>query len=431
MKKRPNILFLMSDEHRADVTGYEGNSVIRTPFLDWMAETGVSFSNAYTPSPICVPARQAIAAGQQCWNCKVHHYGQDLEPGYMTFARRFTEYAYNTIACGKLHHMGTDQMQGWSRRITMESQIDTPAYTEGAVMEEFKRYQSDDFPRKTHLSPGKWSMTKEILRSGIGQSPYTVWDDFATQGAHHIIDELLVSESYDSPSTRPLFLYLGLCNPHYPMFTTDQEKFTYYLNRVEPYRDQKTPVEDGFMMRPDNFWRGPIEVGENADVRERDVRRALAAYYANVEDNDERYQSVVDALEQAGEDIDDWILIYTSDHGDLLGEHNFWEKACFYEGSVRVPLIIRWPKGFEGGRVVSENVSLCDLFQTLCDLADIPAPPNLDSRSLRSMLEGTSTDWDNEALSQESGKHLMIKQDNLKYIAYDGFGEKLFDLATD
>ncbi|MDQ3656455.1 MAG: sulfatase-like hydrolase/transferase, partial [Chloroflexota bacterium] len=116
MPQRPNILFLMSDEHRPDVTGYEGDPVVRTPTLDTLASTGVAFRNAYTPAPICIPARQAMMAGQLPQTCGCRAFGDDLAPGYMTFARRFAQHAYATVACGKVHHFGTDQMQGWTHR---------------------------------------------------------------------------------------------------------------------------------------------------------------------------------------------------------------------------------------------------------------------------------------------------------------------------
>ena len=107
MKKRPNILFLMSDEHRADVAGFAGNEVVRTPVLDELARTGVVFTNAYTPAPICVPARQCLASGQLPKTCGCEGW-TDLQPGYRTFAREFSRYAYNTCCSGKLHHMGQD-----------------------------------------------------------------------------------------------------------------------------------------------------------------------------------------------------------------------------------------------------------------------------------------------------------------------------------
>ncbi len=116
----------------------------------------------------------------------------------------------------------------------------------------------------------------------------------------------------------------------------------------------------------------------------------------------------------------------------MLGEHGIWEKTRFYEGSVRVPLIIRWPAGLDGGRVVDENVNLCDLFATLCDLADIPTPDGLDSRSLVPLLRGETADWNNESISQMGKQHLMIKQDSLKYQYYgEQVPKVLFDLERD
>ncbi len=113
----PNILFLMSDEHRYDVLGYAGNDVVRTPRLDALAESGTIFTNAYTPSPICIPGRQAIMSGQLPRTCGVEKFGQDLTPGYGTFARRFGQYFYHTVAAGNLHHTGQNQMQGWNQRL--------------------------------------------------------------------------------------------------------------------------------------------------------------------------------------------------------------------------------------------------------------------------------------------------------------------------
>ena len=117
---RPNILFLMSDQHRADVSGYADDGVVRTPVLDELARKGVVFNNAYTPAPICIPARQSMAAGQLPRTCGCEVFGEDLAPGHMTFARRLSQYGYATVACGKLHHNGTDQMQGWTSRIGNE-----------------------------------------------------------------------------------------------------------------------------------------------------------------------------------------------------------------------------------------------------------------------------------------------------------------------
>ena len=161
----------------------------------------------------------------------------------------------------------------------------------------------------------------------------------------------------------------------------------------------------------------------------REVQRATAAYYGMVETIDEQYGKILDVLEFVGQDLDDWIIVYTADHGEMLGEHNVWEKQKFFEGSARVPLVFRWPKGFKGNRVVEENVNLCDIFATLCELAEIPVPEGLDSRSLVPLLTDEASDWNNETISQFGGTNLMIKWDDLKYQYYgEDKPEVLFDL---
>jgi len=413
MSKRPNVLFLMSDEHRPDVAGYEGNAVVRTPVLDELARTGVVFRNAYTPSPICIPARQCMMAGQLPLTCKCQSFGEDLAPGYMTFARRFSEYAYNTVVCGKLHHLGPDQMQGWRRRIGFDDMHVGESFLPNRREDEFARYRQPS---------QKWSDSKEVLRAGVGRSPHGITDEIVMQGALNFIDLYFNNSYYDRASAaHPLLLKVSLLQPHYPYFT-DERKFGYYLNRVQPFLDQ-TPFAHPFLSQRQ------VRVG--IDVNERDVRRATAAYYGMIETVDSYYGSVLDALRHVGENLDDWIIIYTSDHGEMLGEHGVWEKQKFFEASVRVPLIIRWPRGFEGGRVVEENVNLCDLFATLCELAGLPVPEGLDSRSLVPLLKNTPVEWDNETVSQFGKSNLMIKRDCLKYQYYGPqMQEVLFDLQA-
>ncbi|MEX0653680.1 MAG: sulfatase-like hydrolase/transferase [Phycisphaeraceae bacterium] len=422
----PNILFLMSDEHRADVAGFAGDAVVRTPTLDWLARTGVVFNHAYTPSPICIPARQAIAAGQLPRTCACERYGQDLPPFAMTFARRFTQHAYLTACCGKLHHSGEDQMQGWLHRPAGDLEVQ-PNFMPGRVEALFERYGK---------RPGtKWSDAKETLRAGVAPGPYQAFDEAAVAAAGRTIRQHFLDPYYDRPAPlRPLLLKVSMIQPHYPYFTSE-DKFTYYLNRVTPYRDQ--PVFDHPFLS-----QRQVTVGVDG-VTERDLRRATAAYYGMVETIDDHYATVLDQLRHAGQDLDDWIIVYCSDHGEMLGEHGIWEKQKFFEGSARVPLIIRWPKRF-APRVVEENVNLCDLFATLCDLAGIDLPADeatvrgagLDSRSLVPLMQGDCSEWANETVSQFRGSNLMIKRDALKYQFYEADDcasqpEVLFDLERD
>ncbi len=162
------------------------------------------------------------------------------------------------------------------------------------------------------------------------------------------------------------------------------------------------------------------------------MRRAIAAYYAMIETVDAQFGRVLDALRHAGQNLDEWVIVYTADHGEMLGEHGVFEKQKFFEESVRVPLLIRWPRA-SGPRVVDENVNLCDLFATLCDLCGIPVPEGLDSRSLVPLMRGDATAWDDESVSQFGPHNLMIKRGHLKYQYYGpaGGSEVLFDLQRD
>jgi choline-sulfatase len=410
--KRPNILFLMSDQHRYDLAGFAGNALVRTPTLDRLAAGAVVFDNCYTPSPVCVPARQALMAGQFPRTCRCTDFSHDLAPQYMTFARRFSEYAYQTVCCGKLHHTGVDQYQGWRLRIGADNGID-PRHFPGRVAAEFERYQR----------PSQWwDWNKEIRRAGIGASPHEWHDRLAVRGALDFIGEHFCSPAYDHDRRDvPLLLKLSLRLPHYP-YLTDERRFTHYLNRVPVFHRQPRfphPLIDA------SDWDRVDD-----DLSERDARRATAAYYGMVEQADAMFGEVVARLQEVGEDLDDWIIVFTSDHGDMLGEHGLWMKTKYFEASARVPCFIRWPRRFAPRRV-AENVNLCDLFATLCDLAGIPAPPGLDSRSLAGLLAGDATGWDNESVSQ-LGITTMIKRDALKYQHFAGTApEVLFDLRRD
>lgn len=414
MKKYPNILFLMSDEHRPDVLGYAGNPVVRTPNLDRLAKDAVIFNNAYTPSPICVPGRQCIMSGQLPKTCGCEGWS-DLPPGHMTFSRRFSQLGYATVACGKLHHQGKDMMMGWTHRIGNEMEM-SAAYIDDKDEEAFRQ----NIP---NFKDVKWSDAKEIQRAGIGRAPNVSQDEYTLQGALQFIENYFLNPYFDRETpNRPLLLKVSFLQPHYP-YSASEEKFKYYLNRVKPFIDEPVSPHPFLSRR---------QVRPGVDVTLRDLRRATAAYYAMVETIDEMYGQVLDALEQAGQNLDDWIIIYTSDHGEMLGEHGVWEKQKFYEASARVPLFIRWPKGFQGGRTVEQNVNLCDLFATLCDLAGISCPDGLDSRSLRPLLEGRTDNWFNETISQFGKHNVMIKHDHLKYQYYGPDSpEVLFDLEKD
>jgi choline-sulfatase len=406
----------MADEHRFDLSGFAGNDIVRTPTLDRLADGSTIFDNAYTASPICIPGRQSLMAGQlpSTSGCRV--YGEDLPAGHLTFARQFARHGYATVACGKLHHMGPDQMQGWTQRVGGDTAIG-PRFT-------------DVLPGISIAQPpagtGKWSQPGEIRRAGAGYGQHTAADDYTVTGAINVIHEYFASPAYDRPlDHQPLLLKVSLLQPHYP-YLADPDLFSYYLNRVSPYLDQQLSAHPAL---------SKMRVTAGVDVTERELRRATAAYYAMVETVDRQFARVLAALDHVGQDIDDWIVVYTSDHGEMLGQHGIWEKQKLYEASARVPLLVRSPITIAAPRRCAANVSTCDLYATLCELAGLPVPDGLDSRSLVRFLgadHGTGEQWNNEVISQFGHEHLMVKQDSLKYQYYGAnLPEVLFDLALD
>lgn len=162
------MLFLMTDEHRPDAAGFAGHPLVRTPRLDALADDAVVFRHA-----------------------GVEVYGQDLPPGSMTFARRFSQYGYATVACGKLHHMGTDQMQGWRRRIGAEMQVGT-AYVEGR--------DAAAFAGRPEAMSSKWTMVEEIQRAGLGPNPIAIDDQYAVDGAINFLGRFYADPHYDRPT---------------------------------------------------------------------------------------------------------------------------------------------------------------------------------------------------------------------------------------
>lgn len=429
MSKPPNILFLIADEHRADVAGFAGDPLARTPTLDWLAEGGTVFDNAYTPSPICVPARQCILSGQYPHNCHCEGW-LGLQPGHMTWPRRCAQHGYQTVAFGKLHQVGRDPMAGFQLRPVgdVTASLDVPPLE--------PRYQAPALPSDDGLNCEgwmKWSDEKEVRRAGPG--PANHHDHLYTEGFCGWVEENYNGVWYDRATPdRPRALYLGLHDPHYP-YRCEEDLFRYYLPRVRDYAIE-TCFDHPFLGK--SAW-PQVPLATGIDLPQREVRRARAAYYGKVETMDRRFGQALAALRLAGEDLDEWIIVYCSDHGDQLGEHGIWEKQKFFEGSARVPLIIRAPKYLPAGKRISANVSLCDIFPTLCELCGLQTPDDLDGRSLVSLAKGETTNHHEAVYSfflQQGYRNGMIKRGQLKFHWYQHeqqgqMPEVLFDLEAD
>lgn len=402
-----NILLLMADELRFDLPGFMGNPIARTPNLDRLARDAVVFENAYTPAPVCVPARQSIATGKYPLHTGCEEFGEDLPPGARTFARTFSEAGYLTVACGKLHHRGPDQMQGWLQRIGAECAVQWPN-TYGAEGRE-------------QIGRLKWRGAEELAIAGPGTSPLALHDRLTVDGAVDFLRMHFEGMYRRTPEVPPLLLMVSLQQPHFPLLA-DPERFAHFYERVRPrLREEASPHPA--------LGRGALPCGEEVNAEQ--IRRATAAYYALAEKADFEFGRVLEAIASHGEDLDDWIVVALSDHGEMLGEHAVWEKRKFYEGSARVPLFVRAPRLWPAARR-RENVNSIDLFPTLCAAAGLETPADLDGRDLVPLLEGRREGWRNETFSQYRLDEFMLKRGNLKYLTFgDKAPDVLFDLASD
>jgi len=435
MPETPNVLVLLDDQHHPDILGYAGDDVVETPTIDWLAETGTVFTNAYTPAPVCVPARHSIRTGQLPRTFARDDVAAYERGDYPTYPLQAARQGYLTASAGKEHYPGWNQHVGWRKRIGP-----TPMKQHGVPDHQVPDPAPAAEERAASVADWKWSGATELERAGVANSRTQVQDRRVTEGIEQYFKEVFTAPYYDRcQPDRPVVAKLSLIEPHYPYFAADEDRFTYYLNRVEPNLeppgslhpvvDEARTVGECRIVRP----------GE--DVTERTVRRATAAYYAMVERVDDLFGRAIDALEHHGEDPDEWVIIFASDHGELLGERGMWGKGQFLESSANVPLVIRYPERFDPG-VVEQNVSLCDLFATICDLIDAPVPSGRDSRSLVGLMDGETDEWTDEAVVQDvsngslfgdlGSDHLMIKQGDLKYCYYgEDEPELLLDLNRD
>ncbi len=430
-RKKPHILILMTDQLRADFTTMENHSYIKMPCIEELSEHGTYFSNAYTPSPICVPARQSILSGQYPRHCGCRDWGQDIAPDVMTYPKWFGNHGYHTVAAGKMHLQGPDQMKGWQRRIGYEQVVSAGCY-QGFEQKEWQEQQS------SVPGAGKWIWDDEVKKARYGEGYWSRHDRYTVDGALMFLDEYFADPDYDRIGEQPLLLQVSLLMPHFP-YICSEEWFKYYLNRVDPF------VQEPADSHPSHGQRR-LKIGK--DVTMREVQRAWAAYCGMITEADIQFKRVIDKLKHLGV-FDDFITVFHSDHGDMLGEHGIWEKFVFFEGAVRTPFFISSPGKKWDKRIIEQNVSLLDIFPTLCEIADIPEPPELDGQSLVSLMNGEIGEKQEACVYSElysysvldehkkhswgHGQQLMIKQGDMKYVTYemDQWQDQLFDLGVD
>lgn len=408
-----NLLILMSDEHDPRYSGSYGHPYVETPNIDRLAAGGTRFETAYTPCPICVPARASFATGRPvhetgCWD-NAHGYDGAI-PGW---GQRLIDAGHRVESIGKLHYKSADDPTGFSQQHQPMHLKQGVGTVWGAIKEPFA-----DLPEP-------WRMFNKI---GAGVSNYNLYDRRSATMAC----EWLKARG-DTPDDAPWVLYVGFVAPHYPLVVPSQYFDMYPLDKI-PF--PKLHPRDGYEQHP---WVKTLDgvIGQDHFFDSEEERlRAIAAYMGLCTFIDAEVGLVLDALKDSGL-ADDTRVIYTSDHGDNLGNRGLWGKSVLYEESTRIPMVISGPD-VPQGKVSKTPVSLLDIHQTAvsgagCDTHEKDA--DLIGRSLIE-LATDADDCDRLVTSEyhamgAPSSAFMLRRGNWKYHYYEGYAPELFDIQDD
>lgn len=405
-----NTVFIFSDEHNREITGCYGNEIIQTPNMDRLANRGTLFENAYTNCPICVPARAALATGRYVHDIGLWDNAHPYTGEPNGWGQRLIGAGHQVTAIGKLHYRSPADASGWSEEIDTLHVIDGVGDVAGCI-------RTDMRPRST---AGKMAQD-----AGRGDSTYLRYDASTTA---HAVDWL--QRAAATNNDKPWTLFIGLVLPHFPLVAPPE----YY----DMYPQLPPPRMYGPDERPDHPVIRALAASEAYDdyFDDERVRVARTAYFGMVSYLDHCVGQIVAAVETSAL-TDSTRIIYTSDHGDNLGNRGLWGKSTMYEESAAIPMIIAGPDIPKGNRV-SAPVSLVDCYPTFVEGAGLTLTEEegteLPGHSLIAMANGATPERtvlsEYHASSATTGM-FMIREGQWKYIHYVGAPAQLFDLAND
>lgn len=423
--KQPNILVICSDEHHPRVTSYGGHSCVKTPNLDRLAERGTVFNRAYCNCPVCTPSRMSFITGKYVNQIDNWFIGVPLSREEMTWPRRLNQSGIPSTMLGKMDFCGEYQDGGFGEYKIIEKRGAYSVYPRTSpLLSRLNGYVRDD--KREHIVHA--GIREERVTDGHGghndKLGFYDHDRIVTDWACDYL-----KEKARGGSEEPWALYVGLLYPHWP-YTVPKKYFDlYYQEDMEMPHDFKVPVNLNLHPEVANFQRAQNLV----DLTEEDFKKTLAAYYGMVTCMDDMIGQILSELERGGM-LENTYIIYTSDHGDSLGEHGLFYKQCSYEGSVGVPLIIAGPD-IPAGKVISKPVSLIDMYPTIMDFAGLSAEADRPGMSWKK-IANEEENVPRKVFAEYHGNFFrkdwyMLTDTNYKYTYYVGDRPTLFDMRQD
>ncbi len=387
-----NVLVLMTDEHNPRIMGCAGDPLVKTPTLDNLAATGVRFTAAYCQNPVCTPSRVALVSGRMPSNLKV--FGNNAAPtmkyqNITTLADLFVQAGYEAVWFGK-QHWGDPRFQN----------------VHGVDRADFEKAEKafGRLPQESTVS--KWPVE---------------------QNTDHATAEEALAFLERNQGRKKFFMGVSLIKPHFP-FTIQQKYYDLYQGKVGlPRATEKMIAELPKLSQQEraNY--------DHARATDADILRSRALYYGMVTYADEELGRVVKKLEALGL-RDNTIILYTSDHGEMLGERGLWYKNTFYECGAGIPFIWSFPPALPQGKVVRTPAMNMDVLPTLIDLCGLAKPAGLEGSSLLPVLTGADNGRQRYALSESYRGNFagrMIRTAKWKYFFYNNGDEYLYDLEHD
>ncbi len=417
--QRECFLIVMADQLAASWLPVYGHPLVQTPHLRELAAGATVFDSAYTPYPLCAPARAAMLTGRHASSVGVYDNAAELAAGVPTAVHALRAAGYHTAVAGKMHFVGPDQLHGFEERLTTDIYPADVDWT-------------PDWSRPLE-EPLPWYHTMEsVLNPGICAA--SMQTDYDQEVSFHAVRKLY--EIARHRGEQPFLLFVSFTNPHDPWEIPRRHWERYRRSDIDDPAVASLPLDavDSHSRR----LRAMCQV-DSAGLTPELIRRARHGYYAAVSYLDERVGEVLAALRDSGL-AERTTVLFTADHGEMLGERGLWYKMSFFEQSARVPLIVRRPGGSGGlGARVTEPVSLVDVAPTLLSLAGVAADPGLalDGVSLAGSLGAPGPDAPSHPVISEyhaegvQAPSAMVRHGDHKLIVSLEDPDLLYDLAAD
>ncbi len=411
----PNILVIQADQLTPGVLPAYGHPLVKAPNINALAETGVVFDSAYCNFPLCVPSRASMMTGRLAHNIGTWDNAMELPASVPTLAHYLRSVGYHTVLSGKMHFIGPDQVHGFSERLTTDIYPANFAWTPDWIAGE--RF------RPTGVNPAAVVDAGQCVRS--------LQIDYDDEVEHATVQKIHDLARFQND--KPFLLWASFTHPHSPFVTTNDYWDLYDHDVIDMPKVDPVPVENLDEM---SRWLYYAHAQDLLTIKDEHVRNARHAYYGMTTYIDDKVGRILKTLDAVGL-RDNTIVVFTADHGEMLGERGMWFKQYFFEGSVRVPLIVSYPAAYAPGRV-ADHVSLVDLLPTFMDWsgAEWQQVTPLDGQSLDGLLSGGDAMRDGTVISEYTGEGViapcrMIRLGDWKYIYTHGHPALLYNTAED